>query len=170
MALHDLGHVPFDEPFPRLRLHGDLLHEGRRMSKSRGNVVNPDDYVERYGTDVFRLYLAFCSRWDEGGDFRDDGIVGVERFVGRLWRRVEDSPDGTAPADRVVEAVDRAYPYNRYKQQVAPQNQQIRTVDPRTLKLLDQPLAPYLTEELWCRLGGRGSVHTAPWPTPVSRQ
>ena len=165
MALHNLGHVPFDEPFPRLRLHGDLLHEGRRMSKSRGNVVNPDDYVERYGADVFRLYLAFCSRWDEGGDFRDDGIVGVERFVGRLWRRAEDSPDGTAPADRVVEAVDRAYASMRFNLVVARLMEAVRTVDARTLTLLVAPLAPYLAEELWCRLGGRGSVHTARWPS-----
>jgi leucyl-tRNA synthetase len=164
MALHDLGLVPFEEPFPVLRLHGDLLYEGRRMSKTRGNVVNPDDYVDRHGADVFRTYLLFCSRWDEGGDFRDDGIVGIERFLGRLWRRVEFSPDATAPADRVIDAVTHAYATLRFNLAVARLMEAVRTVDARILTLLVAPVAPYLAEELWCRLGGRGSVHTQLWP------
>jgi leucyl-tRNA synthetase len=164
MALHDLGLVPFAEPFPVLRLHGDLLHEGRRMSKSRGNVVNPDDYVDRHGADVFRAYLSFCSRWDEGGDFRDDGIVGIERFFARLWRRVESEPQGSGTSDRLVDAVSRAYESMRFNLVVARLMEGVRTVDAQTLTLLLAPIAPYLAEELWCRLGGRGSVHVQPWP------
>ena len=136
------------------------------MSKSRGNVVNPDDYIDRHGADVLRLYLLFCSRWDEGGDFRDDGIVGIERFFARLWRRVEQTPEGSGPADRVVDAVVRAYETMRFNLAVARLMEAVRTVDARTLVLLVAPLAPYLAEELWCRLGGRESVHTALWPTP----
>jgi leucyl-tRNA synthetase len=164
MALHDLGLVPFAEPFPVLRLHGDLLHEGRRMSKSRGNVVNPDDYVDRYGADVFRTYLLFCSRWDEGGDFRDDGIIGVERFFARMWRRVEGQPHGTDPSGRLIDAVGTAYQGMRLNLVVARLMEAVRTVDARALTLLLAPIAPYLAEELWCRLGGRGSVHLQPWP------
>jgi leucyl-tRNA synthetase len=168
MALHDLGLIPFDEPFPVLRLHGDLLHNGRDMSKSRGNIVDPDPYVERHGADVLRTAVFFSSRWDEGGDFRDDGIVGIERFFARLWRRVESDPDGTGPADRVVEAVDRAYETMRFNLAVARLMEAVRTVDARTLTLLVAPMALYLAEELWACLGGRGTVHTAPWP--VSRK
>lgn len=170
MALHDLGLVPFEEPFPRLRLHGDLLHDGRDMSKSRGNIVDPDAYVEQYGADVLRTYVLFCSRWDEGGDFRDAGIVGVERFFSRLWRRVEDDPTGTEAGERLVEAATRAYGTMRFNLVVARLMEGVRTVDARTLTLLLAPIAPYLAEELWCRLGGRGSVHTQRWPSPQPRQ
>jgi leucyl-tRNA synthetase len=164
MALHDLGLVGFDEPFPRLRVHGDVLHEGRDMSKSRGNVVNPDDYIAEHGADVLRTYVLFCSRWEEGGDFRDEGIVGVERFFARLWRRVVEQPDGTAPADAVIDRVDGAMERLRPNVAVAALMEHVRTVDARTLVLLLAPIAPYLAEELWARLGGSYSVHTQPWP------
>jgi leucyl-tRNA synthetase len=85
-ALYDLGLVPFAEPFPRLRLHGVILQGGAKMSKSRGNVVNPDDYVNRVGADNLRLYLLFCGDWQEGGDFSDAGLRGITRFTRRLWR------------------------------------------------------------------------------------
>ena len=73
-ALRDLGHIPRElgpEPFARLRLHGLVIREGRRMSKSRGNVVNPDAYIARYGADVLRMNLLFMGRFEEGGDFSD---------------------------------------------------------------------------------------------------
>jgi leucyl-tRNA synthetase len=164
MALHDMGLIPFDEPFPRLRLHGDLLYDGRDMSKSRGNIVDPDKYVDQHGADVLRTYVLFCSRWDEGGDFRDQGIVGVERFFARLWRRVEQNPNGTGTADRVIDAVGRAYEGMRFNVAIARMMEAVRTADARTLTLLLAPVAPYLAEELWCRLGGRSSVHTQHWP------
>ena len=85
MVLHDLGHLPFAEPFARLRLHGLLLKDGDKMSKSKGNVVNPDDYIERYGTDILRVYLLYTGPFEEGGDFRDGSISGVARFVNRVW-------------------------------------------------------------------------------------
>ncbi len=88
MALHDLGYLTFDEPFKKLRLHGLIIKDGAKMSKSRGNVVNPDEYVKRHGADTLRLYLLFLGPYEEGGDFSDAGIRGITRFLTRLWRLV----------------------------------------------------------------------------------
>ena len=84
-ALYDMGLLPFDEPFARLRLHGMITKDGAKMSKSRGNVVSPDGYIAHLGQDVFRMYMLFLGPWEEGGDFTDSGIAGVARFVGRVW-------------------------------------------------------------------------------------
>jgi len=85
-ALHDLGHLQFDEPFRRLRLHGFLTKDGAKISKSRGNVVNPDEYVKRVGADAFRTYLLFMGPYDQDNDFSDTNLVGVTRFLDRVWR------------------------------------------------------------------------------------
>ena len=164
MALHDVGLVPVEEPIPRVRLHGDVLHHGRRMSKSRGNVVNPDDYIERHGADVLRTYVLFCSRWDEGGDFRDAGIVGVERFFVKLWRRVAERPEGTYEVDPLVVRVDRAMQRLRPNVAVAALMEWVQRADADVLVRLLAPIAPYLAEELWARLGRPYSVHRASWP------
>jgi leucyl-tRNA synthetase len=85
MALFDLGHTPVEEPFARLRLHGTITKDGCKMSKSRGNVVNPDAYIARYGADVTRMALLFLGPFDEDADFSDRGVVGMARFLGRVW-------------------------------------------------------------------------------------
>src|SRR5439155_24427173 len=72
-----------------------------KMSKSRGNVVNPDAFVERVGADILRMYLLFCGDWQEGGDFRDDGLAGIERFAARVWRLVT-TPREPAPAESIA--------------------------------------------------------------------
>ena len=94
MALHDLGLVDFEEPFPGLRLHGTVTRDGAKMSKSRGNVVNPDEYVDRHGGDVLRAHLLSSGRWFATADFSDAGITGVERLFTRLWRLVHGAPNG----------------------------------------------------------------------------
>ncbi len=93
-ALYDLGHIPpelGDEPFAKLRLHGLIIKDGAKMSKSRGNVVIPDAYIRRWGADVMRTYMLFMGPYEEGGDFRDSGIIGVSRFFGRLWDWVRET-------------------------------------------------------------------------------
>jgi len=83
--LRDIGLVNSDEPFSKLVHQGTITNEGAKMSKSRGNVVNPDDFTEKYGSDVFRMYLMFMGPYELGGDWSDKGIVGVDRFVQRVY-------------------------------------------------------------------------------------
>ncbi|MBM3325542.1 MAG: leucine--tRNA ligase [Calditrichaeota bacterium] len=86
MFLNSIGLIPFDEPFKRLVHQGIITCNGARMSKSVGNVVNPDAFIEKYGSDCFRLYLMFMGDYTVGGDWSDEGIVGVKRFQNRIWR------------------------------------------------------------------------------------
>jgi leucyl-tRNA synthetase len=97
----DLGVVQGNEPFLRLFNQGQILGpDGLRMSKSRGNVVAPDEYVARYGADTFRCYLMFIGPWDEGGPFGVEGIAGIWRWLNRVWGLVPSEPTfGQAPAE-----------------------------------------------------------------------
>jgi len=97
MVLHDLGHVDFDEPFTRFRAHGMIIKDGAKMSKNRGNVVVPDDYIAQWGADTFRMYLMFLGPYQEGGDFRDEGISGIRRFLDRVWSLVGEAGAGSVP-------------------------------------------------------------------------
>jgi leucyl-tRNA synthetase len=85
-VFNDLGHVEFDEPFPKFYAHGLMIKEGAKMSKSRGNVVNPDVYINKFGADAFRLYLMFMGPMDGFPDFRDTGIEGMRRFIEKVWQ------------------------------------------------------------------------------------
>ncbi len=188
-ALHDLGHLPFDEPFKRLRLHGIITKDGAKMSKSRGNVISPDGYMDRYGADIFRMYMLFLGPWEEGGDFSDAGIGGVARFAGRVWELLTaEHPTSSPPQPISVEAERRrqrliarvaaGIEALRFHvtlaalmeevgwlcEHVAELEQAQRERTFRTLLLLLAPLAPHLAEELWSRMGHVGSVHQQPWP------
>jgi leucyl-tRNA synthetase len=184
MAMHDLGHLPFEEPFPRLRLHGLLLKDGSKMSKSRGNVVNPDEYVERVGADVLRMYLLFCGPWEDGGDFSDEGLAGIERFLRRI-RKVLTGPPSAGPGEGDLRPLDRAVASVQGDLERLKFNTAISTLMEvlrwaretrsgfsapewervsRTITLLLAPFAPHLAEELWERLGGPYSVHRQRWP------
>ncbi len=94
-ALYDFGLINFDEPFLRLVHQGTITNKGAKMSKSRGNVVNPDKFVDEYGSDTFRMYMMFMGSYEEGGDWSDEGIVGINRFLKRIWRigwQILDNP------------------------------------------------------------------------------
>jgi len=87
MVLHDMGHINFDEPFRALRHQGIIKGpDGMRMSKSRGNVVNPEEFLEKYGSDAFRCYLMFGFEFEKGGPWSDEGIASLDRFLNRIWR------------------------------------------------------------------------------------
>ncbi len=100
MVLHDQGMLDFEEPFRKFRAHGLIVKDGSKMSKSRGNVVVPDEYIAQWGADTFRMYLMFLGPFQEGGDFRDEGISGPRRFLEKVWKLVGEttaSPDSGLP-------------------------------------------------------------------------
>lgn len=86
MALKDMGYIDFEEPFTKFFAHGLVIKEGAKMSKSKGNIINPDVYINKYGIDALRLYLMFMGPYSQGGDFRDAAMEGMSRWVGRVWR------------------------------------------------------------------------------------
>ncbi len=188
-ALYDLGHVPYDEPFKRLRLHGMITKDGAKLSKSRGNIISPDGYIATYGADIFRMYMLFLGPWDEGGDFTDAGIGGVARFVGRLWDLIGgERPTGeansalSAEAERrrhqVIVRVTEGIDALRTHVAIAALMEEVNWLRSHradlsaaqwqrsltTLVLLIAPLAPHLAEEAWERLGQPSSVHQQAWP------
>lgn len=91
MALHDLKYIDFEEPFTKFYAHGLMIKDGAKMSKSRGNVVNPDIYIEKFGADTLRLYLMFMGPMDGFPDFRDTGIEGMRKFIEKVWRLFQTS-------------------------------------------------------------------------------
>lgn len=99
MALHDMGFVDFEEPFTRLIHQGCITSGGEKMSKSRGNVVSPDAFVQKYGADTFRMYLMFMGDYTEGGDWSDVGITGIERFLKRAWKICLENMPEMAPGE-----------------------------------------------------------------------
>jgi len=98
MAMKDLGLIDFDEPFKRLIHQGVITHKGEKMAKSKGNVINPDEYIRDYGSDVLRMYIMFMGKYIEGGDWNDEGIEAMSGFVNRVWRLINildcDPPEG----------------------------------------------------------------------------
>ena len=176
MALHDRGLVPFAEPFPRIRVHGMLTLGGAKMSKSRGNVVNPDDLIAAHGADVTRLALLFTRPWDADGEWDPAVVAGAERFLARVWR-VVTGPPGDAGREHVGEAVRRVtadIDAMRFNTAIAAlmtlvgrlRGEPAAPEVARALVSLVAPFAPHVAEELWPSVGGTGSVHAAPWPAP----
>ncbi|MEX1998350.1 MAG: leucine--tRNA ligase [Gemmatimonadales bacterium] len=188
MVLHDLGHLDFEEPFTRFRAHGMIVKEGAKMSKSRGNVVVPDQYLAKWGADTFRMYLMFLGPYQEGGDFRDEGIVGQRRFLDKVWDVVHaTSMAGRASVpDRVVRklhqtirGVSEDVPELRYNTALAKLMEYVnalRKMEPgqkghgipaslvEPLVVMLAPFAPHFAEECWERLGHQATVFEARWP------
>ncbi len=183
MALSDLGLLPFEEPFLRFRAHGTITFQGGKMSKSRGNVVTPDDLFDRYGADTTRLYLMFLGPYQEGGDYSERNIEGIWRFLQRVHRLVAQSTNGPracaaphlADLHRVVKRVTEDLETLKYNTAIAAlmeynnllrqREDAISHQELATFTLLLAPLAPHLAEELWQALGGAFSVHEQPFPT-----
>jgi leucyl-tRNA synthetase len=181
MVLHDAGNIDFEEPYRRFRAHGTIVRDGAKMSKSRGNVVNPDEYVEKWGADTFRTYLMFLGPYEEGGDFRDQSIAGVRRFLDRLWTTMLDaSSDGSADPQvmrklhQTIKKVSEDIPALSYNTAIAAMMEYMNVVrrgerdahrdEVLPLVQLVSPFAPHIAEELWERAGGKGSVFDARWP------
>jgi leucyl-tRNA synthetase len=183
MALHDLGYLEFAEPFKRFRAHGILLKNGAKISKSKGNVVNPDAYITEYGADAFRLHLLFMGPYDQGIDFSDRGLGGVTRFLDRAWQLVTrhattlasspPAPEARRALHRAIKRVTEDTAALKYNTAIAGLMEELNALEARSelhreevetfLKLLAL-YAPYLAEELWERIGGSYSIHQQPWP------
>ncbi|OGY68846.1 MAG: leucine--tRNA ligase [Candidatus Harrisonbacteria bacterium RIFOXYD1_FULL_40_9] len=164
MALHDWGFLPFEEPFLKFRAHGLLIKEGTKMSKSKGNVVNPDEYIERFGSDVLRMYLMFLGPFEQGGDFIDRGIVGIVRFLEKIWRgfsrdsrKENDSMKLLQVLHSTIEKVTHDIEYLRYNTAIsslmelwAVFEKEEASDESRALFVrLIAPFAPHIAEELW---------------------
>jgi leucyl-tRNA synthetase len=184
-ALQDLGHLPFAEPFVRFRANG-MITRGGKMSKSKGNVVSPDDYIPRYGADAFRTYMLFMGPYDAGGDFSDRGLGGAVRFLDRLWRFVDGHSVSAAHAEpsgaarrrlhATIQRVTEDVAALRYNTAIAALMAYLNDLEAgaaatlvtraelRALLLLLAPFAPFITEELWSHIGGQGFIHMQSWP------
>ncbi len=185
MVLKELGRVHFAEPFPKLRAHGLIIKDGAKMSKSRGNVVIPDAYIQEWGADTFRMYLMFLGPFQEGGDFRDEGITGIRRFLDKVWILAHQAAltaagPGAALAPgvarklhqtiRKVTADTESLDYNtaiaammEYVNLLRDEGVTSRpAIEPLLVMLA--PYAPHLAEELWAALGQTGSIFSARWP------
>ena len=192
-AARDMGLVEGDEPMKRLFNQGVILGpDGNRMSKSRGNVVAPDEQVDRHGADAFRCQLMFVGPWDQGGPYNPTGMLGITRWLARLWNlvvedaRTEDAADSEEARElrRVTHKTIAAateeienFRFNTLISRLMEHStalQRAREAGPvdrvawaegvRTAVLLTAPLAPHIAEELWERLGEPYSVHVASWP------
>ena len=181
MVLHDMGHLAFEEPFTRFRAHGLIIREGAKMSKSKGNVVNPDAFIDQWGADAFRTYLMFLGPYEEGGDFRDAGISGVRRFLERLWLAAElASTDGEPdPAvlrklHQTIAKVSHDIPRLSYNTAIAAMMEYMNVLrkgerpphrsEVEPVVQLVAAFAPHIAEELWERFGHEASVFDSGWP------
>jgi leucyl-tRNA synthetase len=181
MALKDLGHIDFEEPFERFRAHGMITRNGAKMSKSRGNVITPDTIIDEYGADTFRMYLMFMGPLEEGGDYQDKGIQGPYGFLHRLWETVEGA--GSTAADEEVERklhktikqVTKQLPELGYNTAIAAMMEYLNTVraggrtasvaEVEPLVVMVAPFAPHVAEEMWERLGHSQSIFEgSQWP------
>lgn len=186
-VLFDAGLVSHHEPFQKLAHQGDILGpDGQRMSKSRGNVVNPDEVKDQFGADAVRLYVCFMGPFDKGKPWNSTGIEGVRRFLDRIWRLVFDD-EGQIIADdselsenldkllhktikKVTEDIE-AMNFNTaisalmilVNELYAEKSKSRRVL--KTIAQLLMPLAPHISEEIWQALGGEGFVSLAAWPS-----
>ena len=192
-VLRDLGLVEFGEPFTRLFNQGTIIANQQKMSKSRGNVVSPDEYVGQFGADVVRTYLMFLGPWDQGGEWNDGGLNGVVRWFNRLWDLVVLDPETLHSSEngndiefkrslhktvkKVLADID-GFKFNTAlaalmsltnemanRRENGTANRTTWNESITALLLMLAPIAPHLSEELWEKTGHQGSIHTHSLPS-----
>lgn len=176
MFLFDLGLVNFEEPFTRFYAHGLIIKDGAKMSKSRGNVVNPDEYIQKYGADTLRMYLHFLGPLDQYGDFRDTGIEGMHRFLKRVYTLFKKTQNPASPAGgsklktqkideenlkimhQTIKGVTEDLENLRYNTAISKlmiwynflvKQESLNLEETQSFLKLLAPFAPHLSEELW---------------------
>ena len=192
-VMRDLGLIDSNEPFLKLRNQGIILGEdNEKMSKSRGNVVNPDALVDEYGADTVRAYLMFIGPWEQGGPWNSSGIEGVARFLNRVWALITDEATGEGDTSETVRKDLRRAVHTAVKEVTEDlENFQFNTAIAELMTLVNvmgkakngamvqtdewqegrelllrlvAPFTPHIAEELWYRAGFEGSVHAQAWP------
>ena len=193
-ALRDMGYLNFDEPFTNLFHQGMVLgSDGQKMSKSRGNVEDPDNYVSKYGADTVRCYMMFIGPLDAGGSFKAENLEGIWRFLNRFWNMVNDAwidtPNQAETGEskaierlrhKTIKRVTEDLSNFRFNTALAAlmecnnalikqQNDPVArtSVYRQTIETMMQllaPMAPHITEELWHQTGHEGSIHMSDWP------
>lgn len=181
MALSDMGFINFSEPFKKFRAHALIIYKGAKMSKSRGNVVNPNEYIDAYGSDALKMYLLFIGPYDLGGEFNDRAITGVYRFLSRVWSLVSENNFTDQTDEKIASEINKlnskvSHDLENLKFNTAiaalmeflnllvKSKEKLSLEIVKTYLLLLAPLAPFTTEELWETLSQEGSIHEQPWP------
>lgn len=178
-VLQYLGYVNFNEPFSKMRHQGIILGEdGNKMSKSKGNVVNPDDYVKEFGADILRMYEMFMGPLEEMKPWNSQGIVGVQRFLEKVWRVQEKTKAGVTDSavnliNKTIKKVGEDIESFRFNTAISAMMILVNELDKSKevsrenyeafLKILS-PFAPHLTEEIWSKLGNEKSIFLESWP------
>ena len=179
--LYDQGVVPTPEPYQKRTSHGMILGEnGEKMSKSRGNVVNPDDIVDVYGADTLRTYEMFIGAFDLAASWSEDGVKGCRRFLDRVWKLQDSvtdekgySKDMETKMHQVIKKVSNDFENLKYNTAIAAMMALLNdfykkgsvTADEfKTLLILLNPVAPHITEELWSVKNYGGYVYQQTWP------
>ena len=170
MVLKDLGFLDFEEPFEHFKAHGLIISEGAKMSKSKGNVINPDKYIKEYGADTLRMYLMFMGPFSEGGDFRDAAIGGLYRFLTRVWDLILNTPEAKETENelktlnKTIKKVGEDISELHFNTAISSLMKLLnilssqKSASKETKKkfmLLLAPFAPHITEELWDMLNSR---------------
>jgi leucyl-tRNA synthetase len=179
--LYDQGVVPTPEPYQKRTSHGMILGEnGEKMSKSRGNVVNPDDIVQEYGADTLRTYEMFIGAFDLAASWSEDGVKGCRRFLDRVWK-LQDlmtdeegySKDLEIKMHQTIKKVSNDFENLKYNTAIAAmmtllndfyKKGSITRGELKTLIILLNPVAPHITEEMWQIIGCEGRVYQQTWP------
>ena len=179
--LYDIGVVPTKEPYQKRTSHGMILGQnGEKMSKSRGNVVNPDEIVDQYGADTMRLYEMFIGDFEKAAPWNRDSIKGCKRFVERFWNLQEIVKDGNEYSPqlealmhktikKVSEDIDNLKCNTAIASMMTLVNEMyakgVNKAELRDLTIILNPFAPHVTEEMWQIMNFGGAVHDAQWPS-----
>ena len=181
LFLHDLGLVSAPEPYQKRTSHGMILGEnGEKMSKSRGNVINPDDMVAEIGADAFRMYEMFMGAFDQAIPWSTNGARGCRKFLDRVWRLQEILNDSEAvsedmlvPVHQTIKKVTEDYEAMKFNTAIAQMMSLVNAIyqkgsitrgELKALLLILSPVSPHICEEIWERCGFGAPLHHQPWP------